>query len=177
MIRRGQHDIDDMLIRGEAVLVNGQVHLAVFWKAAVVLGAGILLGLFVPPLGFVLGGAGAVLMAFAALRQHFLLLTLTNKRVLARYGILQVDVVDISLDKIESIELERMLPGYFFGYANVVVMGTGNRYIVIPFVANARQFRKAFNELTLNEELDKGAKDINGAFKSKAQKLKELELE
>jgi hypothetical protein len=82
------------------------------------------------------------------------MLVVTNKRVLARYGLLQVDVVDIHFDKIESMELERMLPGYIMGYSNIVVMGTGNRFIVIPYVANGIQLRRAYNERVLNKSAE-----------------------
>ena len=54
-----------------------------------------------------------------------------------------------AVETVESVELERMLPGFLMGYANIVIMGTGNRYIVIPFVGNPRRLRKAYNEQVL----------------------------
>ena len=95
----------------------------------------------------------------ALLVKEILLMVLTNKRVLVRYGILQVDVVDMRFSKIESIELERMIPGYILGYANVVLMGTGNRYVVIPFVDNALEFRRAYNKLTLVDDEELNSED------------------
>jgi hypothetical protein len=92
-------------------------------------------------------GVVAVLMAiYAIIKKEILMLVITNKRVLARYGILQVDVVDMHFDKLESMELERMLPGYIMGYSNVVLMGTGSRFIVIPYVANGVAVRRAYND-------------------------------
>ena len=89
------------------------------------------------------------------------MLVLTNKRVFVRYGILQVDVVDIHFSKIESVELERMPPGFIMGYSNVVIYGTGNRMIVIPYVANGPQVRRAYNELTLNSEAESSQRTDN----------------
>lgn len=91
------------------------------------------------------------MMGQAMLTKYFLRLALSNKRVLARYGVLQVDVVDVPFNRVESVELERMLPGQIFGYANIIVMGTGNRYIRIPFVANPRAFRRAYNGQVLED--------------------------
>ena len=80
------------------------------------------------------------------------MLVLTNKRVLVRYGLLQMEVVDIRFNKIESVELERMPTGMMMGYATIVIMGTGNRYISIPYVANGRRIRRAYNEMVLGED-------------------------
>ena len=80
------------------------------------------------------------------------MLVVTNKRLLVRYGILQIDAVDIHFDKIESVELERMIPGYIMGYSNIVIMGTGQRYMVIPFVANGPELRRAYNEQVLGDK-------------------------
>ena len=99
----------------------------------------------------VLGGAAALMGLYAFWRQKFFIMVLTDKRILARYGVLQMDMVDMRFDKIESMETEQMLPGYLMGYANLVVMGTGNRYITIPYVANAADMRKKFNEIVLKD--------------------------
>ena len=144
--------VQNMLVKDEELLVQGEIHPAIYWKSVAVLIFSLLLSLKVPMLGVVFGVFGLLLLAFAVLSRHFLLIALTNKRVLTRYGILQTDVVAINFSRVESVELERMLPGHLLGYATVVVMGTGQRYIRIPFIANAVEFRRKFDELTLDTE-------------------------
>ena len=95
-----------------------------------------------------------IMFAYVTLKKEILMLVLTNKRMLFRYGILQVDVVDLRFSKIESVELERMVPGYIMGYANVIIMGTGNRFVVIPYVENGPEIRQAYNSLTLSDDED-----------------------
>ncbi len=153
MFKRQDTDlaISDMLVEGEQVLHTARIHDAILWKGAVVLIFGFILAVFVWQLGVLLGVFGLLILAYEITKRHLLLLVLTNKRVLARYGVLQVDVVNLHFDKIESLELERMLPGYIFGYSNVIIMGTGNRFIAVPYVANGPEFRKAFNEITLGD--------------------------
>ena len=147
-----QSVIEDRLVRGEKLLVEAEIHPAIYWKSAVVGLFGLLFHIFVAPqLALLLYGTAALMAGHATLMRKILVLALTDKRVLARYGLLQIDVVDIRFDKVESLELEQMLLGYLFGYANVVVMGTGNRYIVIPFVKNGRVIRKRFNESVLED--------------------------
>lgn len=145
--------MQERLVEGETIVLSAIIHPAIYWKACAVFAMALLVALFVAPeLGLVLAVAAVGLTIQAVLLQKILMLTVTNKRILARYGILQIDVVDVHFDKIESIELERMLPGYLFGYANVVIMGTGNRYIVVPYVGNALAIRRAYNEQTLNKK-------------------------
>ena len=122
-----QSVIEDRLVRGEKLLVEAEIHPAIYWKSAVVGLFGLLFHIFVAPqLALLLYGTAALMAGHATLMRKILVLALTDKRVLARYGLLQIDVVDIRFDKVESLELEQMLLGYLFGYANVVVMGTGN---------------------------------------------------
>ena len=147
--------IADILVKGEDVVLQAEVHWAIFWYSGAVFIFALLVGTFiVQQLGYLLMATAAAMALHAWLKKEILMLVLTNKRVLVRYGILQVDVVDMRFSKIESVELERMLPGYLLGYANVVIMGTGNRYIVIPFVKNAIGFRRAYNKLTLADDKD-----------------------
>ncbi len=146
-------DLDDILTKDEEVIMTGNVHWGIYWKPCVVLVFAILVAVFVfIELGIILGLAGVFMLSHAVIKSHMLLLILTNKRILARYGILQVDVVDIRFKNIESVELERMLPAFLMGYSSVIVMGTGNRYIYIPYIGNGIAFRRAFNELVLDED-------------------------
>ncbi len=151
--RRYKTDISDMLVSGETVVERAVIHDGIYWQSLAVLLISVVVGLFIAvELGMLLAVVALLMFAYATVRKEILLMVLTNKRILVRYGILQVDVVDIRFNKIESIELERMATGYLMGYANVVVMGTGNRYIVIPYVANGNEIRRGFNRLTLVEE-------------------------
>ncbi len=150
--RRDLLDLEERLVPGENVMVRAEISNGIYWKAGAVFIIALLFAFIAIPLGVILAVFGLALVTTAVLKKEILMLVVTNKRIFVRYGILQVDVVDLHFDKIESIELERMLPGYLMGYANVVIMGTGNRYIVIPYVANPVQIRRAFNEQTLTAE-------------------------
>ncbi len=152
-------EIDRMLVTGEEVILRAKLHNAIYWKSVAVLLLAFFIFTIAAPLGIMLLIVGLVMLSVAILTQHFLLLAVTNKRILARYGLLQMDVVDIRLSKIESIDLERMLPGHIFGYANVVVMGTGARMIRVPYIGNAESFRRYYNEMVLAEEGNEEAEE------------------
>ena len=148
-----QGEIDGMLVKGEEIVARADIHpLGIYWKAIAVFIFAVLVGLLVFELGILLAITAFAMFVHATLKKEILMLVLTNKRMLFRYGILQVDVVDMRFPKIESVELERMAPGYLMGYSNVVIMGTGQRYVVIPYVGNGPEIRQAYNNLTLSDE-------------------------
>lgn len=164
-------EINRMLVSGEEIVLRAQLHNAIYWKSVAILLVSILFWVFIAhPLGLLFFITGAFMLCAAIMTQHYLILVVTNKRVLARYGLLQMDVVDIRLSMIESIDLERMLPGHIFGYANVVVMGTGNRMIRVPYIGNAESFRRYYNEMVLASEGDEDALETVKAQKDIAEK-------
>lgn len=150
---RRQAAYEERLLTGETVVAQAIIHEGIFWQAAAVFLLSIIVSLFVVmELGVLLAVVSVIMAIYAIIRKEILMLVLTNKRILVRYGMLQIDVVDIHFDKIESLELERMLTGYVMGYSNIVIMGTGQRYIVIPYVANGVEIRRAYNELVLADK-------------------------
>lgn len=142
--------LNDRLVDGEEVIEISGIHPGIYWQSIVVGLIAFLLWVFVAKqLGMILWIFALTLAVYAFLRRKILLFVLTNKRIFARAGLLQIEVVDIQFDRIESLELEQMPPGFFMGYSNLVVTGTGNRLIVIPYVSNGGAIRKAFSEITL----------------------------
>lgn len=145
--------LSERLLKDEVILEIARISDGIFWKpVAVFILALIVAILMAVELGVFLAVVAVLMAVYGVILKEILMLVVTNKRILARYGILQIDIVDIHFDKVESMELARMLPGYLLGYSNVVVMGTGGRYIVIPYVANGVAVRRTFNEQTLNKD-------------------------
>lgn len=140
--------IEAMLHEGERVVNRGIVSPGIYWKGAFVAGLGFLL-LLTPifNLGVFLMLVALIMFVMAHMTRHYLLLVLTNRRVIMRYGVIQLDTIQIRLNRIESVELERTIPGQFLNYATVVLTGTGNRLAAVPFIENAFQFRSDLDKL------------------------------
>lgn len=151
----GHKDVENVLLPDEAVLLEGGIHWGIYWKAVAVALVALLLYIFIPG-GYnlaVLFGAVAVVMALIAwLTKYYLALIMTDRRVLARWGILNLDYVDMRYSQIESAETFRPLMGRILGYGSVIVAGTGQRKVIIPYVGNAGAFRLALNEILLKRE-------------------------
>lgn len=146
LLNNADLSIENMMQEGEEIVLRGVIHWAIYWKSVAVLVAALLMCLLAVELGLLLGFVGVLMLIHAVVTKHVLAIVLTNRRVIARYGLLQMEVVDVRLKRIESLELERMLSGIMLGYANIVVMGVGMRHIRIPYIANAVQFRRLYNE-------------------------------
>ncbi len=152
MASKQENSIQSRLVAGEDILVQSVIHPGIYWKPAACLLLAFLFFFVATQLGFLFTFFALLYFFYNYVRASILMFVVTNKRILARYGILMVDMVDVHFDKIESIELERMLPGFLLGYSNLVVMGTGNRLIVIPYVGNGEAIRKAYDEATLTNK-------------------------
>ena len=150
-IKAMKENLSERLLPEEQVIARAVISDGIYWRAAAVFVLAVLVALFVViQLGALLAVVAVLMAIYAIIRKEVLFLVVTNKRILTRYGLLQVDVVDIHFDKVESMELDRMATGFAMGYATVVIMGTGTRYIAVPYVANAIEIRRAYNEMTLN---------------------------
>lgn len=152
MFKNAALSLSDMLTKDEKLLAQTSIHWGVYWIPAAVIFIGFIIALNVVEVGGIVMIFGLMLLARAVLHKNLLLCAITNKRVLMRYGILQIDVVDMRFKHIESIELERMLPGLVMGYCTLQIMGTGQRIVRIPYVGNGPDLRRIYNELTLEDD-------------------------
>lgn len=70
-------------------------------------------------------------------------LALTNKRVIAKFGFISRDSVDLRLEKVESLSFSQDILGRIFNFGYIVINGTGNK-TPIPFISKPIEFKKAF---------------------------------
>lgn len=150
----GEEALQSILMPGEKILRIAQISAGIYWKgfavllfAVVLLFSGILfnLGLF-----FIL--VSVLMLSVSYLTRYFLLLAATDKRIIIRHGILNLDTIQFRYTKLESVELSRTIIGQILGYASVVITGTGSRVTVIPFIADASRFRQELNKILFEQD-------------------------
>lgn len=147
MIRAGVKLTED-----EKVVASGRIHGAVYWKGVAVF----IFGLFLLPtiatnLGFLFMFVGAVMLGLAHLTRFFLILAATNKRVFVRSGILYADMIELRYSQVESVEIGITPIGQIFGYGTVIITGTGQRRMMIPFITEAVTFRSKVNDILVDK--------------------------
>jgi uncharacterized membrane protein YdbT with pleckstrin-like domain len=101
----------------------------------------------------ILAGIAALLIAPPLLRYFTNELALTNKRVVARFGILSLSTLEIRLEKIESVSVQQNLFGRMLGYGSVIVRGTGGSQDPMPNIPNPVDFRTRFASALENDHV------------------------
>ncbi len=147
-----ENDLPSSLRDGEAVLIKGHISNGIFWKAIVILCIALLLGLVAKPLGIFLTIISLLTFVYEFMLQKFLLLIVTNERIFFRSGFIKVDTVQVRLERVESVEIQRTITGQILGYGTVVLTGTGSRYSFIPYLSNAASVRNVIDELLYQRE-------------------------
>jgi len=148
--------IDDILQPGEKVLYSTNAHW-IFFGPAILLW--ILAAVFLALSGLV--GPGTPLMlvcwelaAIVALVALYKTVTawfhrwttetdVTSLRVVHKTGFINRKTFEMSLDKIESVDVNQSIPGRIFGYGNVTIMGVGKSEETLDTVASPIAFRNA----------------------------------
>lgn len=136
----------------ETLVLVSRIHGAIYWKGVAIIIVGLLmLPFFLQNLGFMLLLVGAITLGLEHLTRKYLILAATDKRIFVRSGILYADMIELRYSQVESIELGIDLIGQIVGYGSVIVTGTGQRRIIVPFVSNAVDFRRRVNDILVNK--------------------------
>ncbi len=127
--------IENALIKDEKVIYIGNVSL---WSLAPLIVLGFLfLAAF---------GIGLIFWGVAFIRYKTTELAFTNKRVIAKFGFISRNTVEINIAKVESIQVNQGILGRIFNYGTLIVSGAGNPQAPIPGISNPMGFRRAFME-------------------------------
>ena len=70
---------------------------------------------------------------------------LTNKRIIAKKGLIQRHSLEIVLSKVESITVDQGPGGIVFGYGTVTVIGSGGTHESFSIISNPMELRKRIN--------------------------------
>ena len=70
----------------------------------------------------------------------------TNRRVIAKAGMIGRRTLELNLDKIESVRVDQSILGRILGYGTVEVIGTGGTREAFNFISKPLDCRKAFQE-------------------------------
>ncbi|OIN86672.1 MAG: hypothetical protein AUJ12_05180 [Alphaproteobacteria bacterium CG1_02_46_17] len=147
-----QYDLPSSLREGEEILIKGRISNAIFWKACVMLLIALLFGLIAPPLGYFLCLVAFLGFGYAIILKSILMILVTNQRIFFRSGIVKVDTVQVRLERVESVEIQRTIVGHFLNYGTVVLTGTGSRFSFIPFLSNAIEVRNVIDDLLYKKD-------------------------
>jgi uncharacterized membrane protein YdbT with pleckstrin-like domain len=144
---------------GEHIIHVGRVSLLAILSS--LLGGAFLIavaiGLLVVPVGSpgvtqivagTVGAFGVLVIVVALVRRSSTELAVTNRRVIAKFGLIARSTIEMNLTKIESVRVEQTVMGRLFGFGTIIVTGTGSTMDPIRFIADAIAFRQAIQAAT-----------------------------
>jgi uncharacterized membrane protein YdbT with pleckstrin-like domain len=147
--------IDDILQPDEKVLYSSNAHWIFFLPAIV--GWVVAIALFVAsglvppgPLALVCMSLAAIVAIFAAYKtvtawfhRWITEIDVTTLRVVHKTGFIQRKTFEMSLDKVESVDVNQSILGRLFNYGDVEIFGVGEGGKIIKMIASPLEFRNA----------------------------------
>ncbi len=126
--------VENALVQGEQVLYLGRISL---WALFPQLFFGVLLTPVV---------IGLFILIPAWIKYKSTELAVTNKRVIAKFGFVRRQTIELNVAKIESVQVEQGVLGRMFNYGSIIVAGGGNPFEALLGIADPMGFRRAFLE-------------------------------
>ena len=136
-----QGDVNRNLAVDEKVVYEAQVSWVSQWFL-------FLLGL----LTIGLMGLGLVFIAVAVINVLTTELVITNKRVVAKFGLISRKTVELKNTKVESVQVDQSIVGRMLNFGSIVVSGAGGPQAPIPNISDPLTFRSKLNEMTEERE-------------------------
>ena len=128
--------IDDSLIEGERVVHRARIS---WWSQFGMLLLGVVLLVVV---------IGLFFLVAAWVRVKSTEIALTNRRVIAKYGFIRRNTVEIALEKVEALRVEQGVLGRMLDYGTIFISGAGTSVAPMRDIARPLEFRRRFMEAT-----------------------------
>jgi uncharacterized membrane protein YdbT with pleckstrin-like domain len=124
--------VETVLGAGEEVRFRGRISAwSLFWYW--------LVGLLLLPVF----GLGLVAWILGWIKLRATELAVTNKRVIAKFGFISRQTIEINVSRIESIQVEQSVTGRMLNYGTIVLSGAGAPQATLRHIADPLAFRRA----------------------------------
>jgi len=158
--------VEDNLLPDEKIIIKAKVHWIIFIFPTLLLLLGLLFALITrvsSPTGndtlltsLICIWSWPIIGLFLLIVAILVYLTtefaLTNRRIIAKTGILNQRSQEIVTNKIESISVNRSIVGRIFNYGNIIVVGSGGTKQIFKNIAKPMELRHRINyEVTLTK--------------------------
>lgn len=135
--------VESNLVANEKVVRIGKVHWGIYIPGAIWAGLGFLfLAGDAAPVGAIFIAIGALLLVRAFLYACSTELAITDKRVIAKFGLIRRQTVELLHTKIEGLAVDQGILGRILNFGTVVVNGTGSGRTPIRGISAPLEFRK-----------------------------------
>ena len=155
--------VSNVLGKDESVTYEATISLLAYWKSFLIGGLFLLFGLAMSgiqiamlheagssaslyiPLFFL--AIGAFILAPPFIAKMTTELVITNRRIIAKFGLFRRYTIEINLSKIESIRVDQSILGRMLNYGSLLIVGTGGSKEPIPEIINPLEFRRRYDQI------------------------------
>ena len=128
--------IEESLIEGEKVIHKARIS---WWSQ---------FGLILLGLVLLVVVIGLFFLVAAWINVRSTEIAITTKRVIAKFGFIKRDTVEINLDKVEALRVEQGFLGRMLNYGTIFLSGAGTSVAPMRNIADPLVFRRKFMEAT-----------------------------
>jgi uncharacterized membrane protein YdbT with pleckstrin-like domain len=90
---------------------------------------------------------GTIVIVSAVVRRQTTELVLTDRRIIAKRGLISRDTVEMNLNKVESLHVNQGLLARILNYGDVTVVGTGSSLEPLRGIARPIELRKKLGDV------------------------------
>jgi uncharacterized membrane protein YdbT with pleckstrin-like domain len=124
--------VDSTLLQGETVMYRAKISL---WSIAHLIFFGLLL---------LVVGVGLVFLIWAWIRYKTTEFAVTDRRIIAKTGLISRSTVELFLDKVEALHVDQSVPGRMLDFGTITIRGTGTTLEPIRNISAPLELRKQF---------------------------------
>lgn len=149
--------IEENLARDEKIIIKAQVT----WLSQfgyLLFGALFILAA-IPSKNSIFFLLGVIFIVIAAIHVLTTELALTNRRIIAKSGLIRRNTIELKANRVESLGVDQGVLGRIFNFGSIVVKGTGGSQAPIPYIARPMEFRQQVNNFL--DELDDQDKKVS----------------
>ena len=128
--------IDDSLVEGETIVHKARVS---WWSQAGLLARGVLTFVLI---------IGIYFRVKAWINVRSTEIALTTRRIIAKFGFIKRETVEINLDKVEALRVEQGVAGRVLNFGTIIFSGAGTTIEPLRNIADPLVFRRKFMEAT-----------------------------
>ena len=147
-----QGQLADTMLPGERAVHLATISNGIYWKSVAMILLAVITMFYTFTLAFYFLAVAAIMLLLAWSTQRALMVAATDKRIVVRAGILNLQTMEIPYSRIESVDIAMTPMGMLLGYSNLIITGMGGKRFVVPYVRDAIAFRDDFTQWMLARE-------------------------
>ncbi|WP_375725249.1 PH domain-containing protein [Arcobacter sp. KX21116] len=142
--------VEKNLMPGEKILFIGKIHWIIYLFGAIVFVFGLVLPLGIVKTVAIIVGLFFLIKAFIFAKTTELIIT--SKRVIAKFGLIRRDTVELNHNQVESLNVSQGIIGRIVNAGSILIKGTGGTSTPIPSIAKPLDFRKEYFSIVENNK-------------------------